>query len=132
MTVSFARLGLAGLAVAAAMAALSQPSAAQDGGKPAAAATPVVAPVIAADAAARVAKGRDLFANYGCSGCHTLADAGASGHVGPSLDGDVDLTEAFVADRVGNGQGQMPAFAGQMSADDIAAVAAYVTHVAAK
>jgi len=31
--------------------------------------------------------GRVLFARYGCSGCHALADAGAKGVVGPALDG---------------------------------------------
>ena len=31
--------------------------------------------------------GRFLFARYGCAACHTLADAGATGVVGPPLDG---------------------------------------------
>jgi len=31
--------------------------------------------------------GRQLFTQYGCSACHALADAGARGTVGPSLDG---------------------------------------------
>lgn len=31
--------------------------------------------------------GRLLFARYGCTGCHVLADAGATGRVGPSLEG---------------------------------------------
>jgi cytochrome c oxidase subunit 2 len=31
--------------------------------------------------------GRLLFGRYGCTGCHVLADAGASGLVGPSLEG---------------------------------------------
>ena len=30
--------------------------------------------------------GRNLFAQNGCSGCHTLAAAGATGKVGPDLD----------------------------------------------
>ncbi len=33
------------------------------------------------------AYGRSLFAKYGCSGCHTLSDAGATGQVGPNLNG---------------------------------------------
>jgi mono/diheme cytochrome c family protein len=31
--------------------------------------------------------GRRLFSQFGCNACHTLADAGAHGTVGPSLDG---------------------------------------------
>ena len=77
-------------------------------------------------------KGRKLFASAGCGGCHTLADAGATGQVGPSFDGDPNLTPGFVVDRVTNGQGQMPAFGDQLSAQDIADVAAYVAKVAAK
>ena len=37
-------------------------------------------------AAADVARGKAIFASAGCAGCHTLADAGATGTVGPSLD----------------------------------------------
>jgi mono/diheme cytochrome c family protein len=97
------------------------PSAAQDKAAPA-----------PADPAARIAQGRDLFANYGCGGCHSLADACAMGRVGPPLDGDANLTEALVGDRVTNGSGPMPSFGGQMSGEEIAAVAAYVVHRAAK
>ena len=32
------------------------------------------------------AAGKDVFASAGCVGCHTLADAGATGNVGPNLD----------------------------------------------
>jgi mono/diheme cytochrome c family protein len=120
MSVRTAKWCLAAAGVAVALAAMSQPSAAQDGTKP------------AGDDAAKMAKGKDLFANYGCGGCHSLADAGATGHVGPSFDGDSNLTESFVVNRVTNGQGAMPAFGDQMSADEIAAVAAYVTHAASK
>lgn len=118
-----ARLGVAALAVAVVVAGMGQPSAAQSS-----------APATASggDAAAKVAKGRDLFANLGCGSCHALADAGASGHVGPSLDGDSNLTQAFVVARVTSGQGGMPAFADQLSADDIAALATYVTQAASK
>jgi len=121
-----ARLGLATLGIGAALAAASQPSVAQDG--PAAGA----APAAAGGDAAKIAKGKDLFNNYGCGGCHSLADAGATGHVGPSLDGDSNLSVDFITSRVTSGQGAMPAFGGQMSNDDIAAVAAYVMHAATK
>ncbi len=108
-----------------ALAASSAPSAAQDGAKPAAAPP-------AAGAADKIAKGREIFANFACGSCHSLADAGAAGHVGPSFDGDPNLSEPFIIDRVTNGQGAMPAFGGQLSPEEIAAVAAYVSHAAAK
>jgi mono/diheme cytochrome c family protein len=99
-------------------AAGGQPSAAQEQAKP------------AGDASLK--KGRDLFDNYACGGCHSLADANATGHVGPALDGNSRLTADFVSDRVTNGQGGMPAFRDQMSADDIAAITAYVMQAKAK
>jgi len=76
--------------------------------------------------------GRTLFENSGCGACHALAAAGATGQVGPPLDGDPNLTAAFVVDRVTNGQGAMPSFGGQLSDEDIAALAAYVVTAAAK
>ena len=114
-----------GIGVAAASIVMALPARSQ---------TAPAAPPSAAggDTAAKIAKGRDLFANYGGGSCHSLSDAGATGHVGPSLDGDTSLTQAFVVDRVTNGQGPMPAFAGQMSPAEIADVATYVTHVATK
>ena len=53
---------------------------------------------------ARIAKGRELFTSWGCTGCHSLADADSHGDVGPHLDGG-NLTEAFIVSRVTNGQG---------------------------
>ncbi len=115
-----------GIALAIALAAASGPSTAQ---------APAAAPAAEAPAAsdpAAIQKGQELFANYGCGSCHSLGDAGATGHVGPSLDGDANLSQAFVVSRVTDGQGVMPAFAGQMSPDEIADLAAYVVKVAAK
>src|SRR3972149_974930 len=40
--------------------------------------------------------GRRLFSQYGCNACHTLADAGAAGVVGPSLDGIGAAAGSFV------------------------------------
>jgi mono/diheme cytochrome c family protein len=107
---------------------MSGPSVAQVGAKPAGAAPPAAV----GDAAAKLEKGRGLFSDYGCANCHSLADAGATGHVGPALDGDSNLTQDFVVDRVTNGQGMMPSFGGQLSADEINTVAAYIMKVAAK
>ena len=120
---SVSRLGLAAAGAAAAFSAMSGVSLAQSG---AAATTPAVVDTV------KLGKGRALFANYGCGGCHSLADAGATGHVGPAFDGDANLTQAFVVDRVTNGQGPMPAFGGQMSPEEIDAVATYLTTVAKK
>ena len=118
MATGFARLGLASFGLVITLAAMSRPSAAQDANKPA--------------AVSNLDRGHELFANYGCGGCHILAAAGAMGDVGPAFDGDSDLTEAFVADRVANGQGAMPAFGGQLSAEEIAVIAAYVVQAAHK
>lgn len=115
-----AKLALATAGTALALAAMNQPSAAQ-----------TAAPAAAPDAA-KLQKGKEVFDNYGCGSCHSLAAAGATGHVGPSFDGDSSLTEDFVINRVTNGQGAMPSFSGQMSTDEMAAVAAYVVHSAAK
>jgi mono/diheme cytochrome c family protein len=76
------------------------------------------------------AAGKEVFlGGSGCGTCHTLADAGTSGTVGPNLDEtqpDFDL----VVDRVTNGQGGMPSFASTLSEEEIANVAAYVSSVA--
>ncbi len=78
-----------------------------------------------------VALGRQVFATAGCAGCHTLADAGATGTVGPDLDA-ARPSSTLVADRVTNGLGVMPSFAGTLSTEQIDAVAAYVSSVAGK
>lgn len=83
----------------------------------------------AAGDAELVAEGKKVFESAGCASCHTLADAGATGSVGPNLD-QAKPDKALVTDRVTNGRGAMPSFEGQLSADEIAAVAAYVSSVA--
>ena len=70
--------------------------------------------------------GKAVFTSAGCVGCHTLADAGATGTVGPNLDAAKPSTELVVT-RVTKGQGAMPPFAGQLTDQQIADVAAYVT-----
>jgi mono/diheme cytochrome c family protein len=66
-----------------------------------------------------------------CGGCHTLADAGTSGNVGPNLD-DAMPPYDLVVDRVTNGQGGMPSFKGTLTPQQIQDVAAYVSSVAGK
>jgi mono/diheme cytochrome c family protein len=75
------------------------------------------------------AAGKQVFASAGCGGCHTLADAGSSGNVGPNLD-DSQPDRALVVDRVTNGQGGMPSFKDQLSEEQIQNVAAYVSGAA--
>ena len=76
--------------------------------------------------------GKAVFTgSAGCTGCHTLADAGSTGTVGPNLD-DAKPSAGLVVDRVTNGQGAMPAFKGQLTEKQIADVAAYVSSVAGK
>jgi cytochrome c oxidase subunit 2 len=43
-------------------------------------------PVPAGGGAAPAPNGKQLFTSNGCNGCHTLADAGATGTTGPDLD----------------------------------------------
>ena len=78
-----------------------------------------------------VAAGKSVFESAGCASCHTLADAGATGAVGPNLD-DAKPDAALVKERVTNGKAPMPAFKGQLTDAQIADVAAYVSSVAGK
>jgi mono/diheme cytochrome c family protein len=71
------------------------------------------------------AAGTDIFASAGCGSCHTLADSGATGTIGPNLDETKPSAEkTFV--QVRDGGGGMPAFADQLSEQQIADVTAYV------
>ena len=67
----------------------------------------------------------------GCTGCHTLADAGSTGQVGPNLDDAMPSFE-LAYDRVTNGQGAMPSFETSLTDQQRADVAAYVSSVAGK
>jgi cytochrome c6 len=78
---------------------------------------------------AAATSGKAIFTTVGCSTCHTLADAGAKGQVGPNLD-DLEPTTAKVVAQVTHGGGGMPAFSGQLSTQQIQTVARYVASVA--
>jgi mono/diheme cytochrome c family protein len=78
-----------------------------------------------------LALGKQTFEKAGCTSCHTLKDAGATGTVGPNLD-DAKPSKALVIDRVTNGKGVMPPFKAQLTKAQIDAVAAYVSAVAGK
>jgi uncharacterized membrane protein len=77
----------------------------------------------------QVERGRSVFAAAGCGSCHTLADADATGAVGPNLDG-ASPTKERVEEMVRGGKGVMPSFASTLDDEEIAAVAAYVSSVA--
>lgn len=77
------------------------------------------------------AAGKGVFASAGCVGCHTLADAGSNGNVGPNLD-EAKPPYDLVVMRVTNGKGVMPSFKGQLSDQQIQDVATYVSSVAGK
>jgi cbb3-type cytochrome c oxidase subunit III len=77
------------------------------------------------------ADGKAIFTSAGCVACHTLKDAGATGQVGPNLD-QAKPDKALVVNRVTVGAPPMPAFKGQLSDDQIQAVADYVSSVAGK
>jgi sulfite dehydrogenase len=67
-----------------------------------------------------------VFATAGCGGCHTLSAAGTNGSVGPNLD-DASPSYDKVVERVTNGQGAMPSFKDDLSAQEINDVAAFVS-----
>ncbi|QVQ26978.1 c-type cytochrome [Achromobacter deleyi] len=77
-----------------------------------------------------VEAGRTLFMQAttpACAVCHTLADAGAAGTIGPSLD-ELKPDANRVAQAVRNGIGVMPAF-DALSDADVQALAKYVSGV---
>ncbi|TGE00080.1 c-type cytochrome [Methylobacterium nonmethylotrophicum] len=79
---------------------------------------------------ARLALGKRVFTELAepqCGICHTLADAGTKGEVGPSLD-TLKPDAARVATAVTNGIGVMPAFEA-LTPEQVAAVAGYVASV---
>ena len=71
------------------------------------------------------AAGEEVFASAGCSSCHTLQEAGASGTVGPNLD-ESSIDEAGAVEQITQGGGGMPPFSGQLSEEQIRDVAAFV------
>jgi mono/diheme cytochrome c family protein len=74
--------------------------------------------------------GKSIFTSN-CGSCHTLADAGTAGTVGPNLD-QARPPKSLVVDRVTNGKGAMPSFKGSLDPAQIQAVADYVSSAAGK
>jgi mono/diheme cytochrome c family protein len=90
-------------------------------------------PGLAAEEAA-LALGREVFterAEPRCALCHTLADTGAAGDVGPNLD-EMAPEAARIRAAVASGVGVMPPYAETLTPEEIDAVAAYVAAAAAK
>ena len=76
--------------------------------------------------------GKDVFLNKAvCSSCHTLADAGSNAQIGPNLN-EIRPDMMRVTTTVTNGIGVMPAYEGQLTADEIEAVSYYVSIAATK
>jgi uncharacterized cupredoxin-like copper-binding protein/mono/diheme cytochrome c family protein len=71
--------------------------------------------------------GLGVFNTAGCSGCHALAAAGSPAGDGPALDGQ-KLSIAAVEQQVVNGGGGMPPFGLQLTAQQIADVATFVSN----
>lgn len=82
------------------------------------------------ETAGSAAEGKEVFA-ANCASCHTLADAGAAGQVGPNLD-EAKPSAATVSATVTNGGNGMPSFSATLSAEQIQAVSKYVSSVAGK
>ena len=71
-------------------------------------------------------KGKQIFIGDGnCATCHTLDDANSNANIGPNLNLiKPDISRVLMA--VTNGIGVMPAYQGQLSDEEINAVATYV------
>lgn len=86
-------------------------------------------PAMAAGDAAQFDAGKALFSQNAvpaCALCHTLADADASGAVGPVLD-DLKPDAQRVAKALRDGIGQMPSYAASLNEAQIQALAHYVS-----
>ena len=72
-------------------------------------------------------QGKIIFVGSGnCATCHTLEDANSYGNIGPNLNEiKPDIMRIIAA--VTNGIGVMPAYEGELSTEEIKAVATYVS-----
>lgn len=72
--------------------------------------------------------GKEVFtakATPPCAVCHTLAAAGATGEVGPSLD-ELKPSKSQILEAVRTGVGVMPRYTGLLTEEQIQAVAEFV------
>lgn len=75
--------------------------------------------------AEQIEQGRALFNDNACNSCHVLADAGASGTIGPAFDGNPNLDKTYSVNVITNGQAAMPSFS-WLDPADIDLLAAYI------
>lgn len=64
-----------------------------------------------------------------CAVCHTLADAGSAGAIGPDLD-ELQPSKEQILKVMNEGMGAMPSFAQTLSDEERDAIATYVSTVA--
>ncbi len=84
--------------------------------------------VAAAGSAVYIAIGASIFAKN-CAGCHSGNGQGGGGGMFPALAGNAHVTAdnpAGILGTIEHGRGLMPAWRGQLSAGDIAAVVTYI------
>ena len=75
-------------------------------------------------------QGKIIFLGDGnCATCHTLEDANSYGNIGPNLN-EIKPDIMRIISAVTNGIGVMPAYEGELSAEEIKAVATYVSQSA--
>ncbi|GHC53783.1 hypothetical protein GCM10010096_27740 [Alcaligenes pakistanensis] len=78
-------------------------------------------------------QGKTLFASsakpIACAVCHTLADAGSAGAIGPDLD-ELQPSKEQILKVMKEGMGAMPSFAQTLSDEERDAIATYVSSVA--
>ena len=75
-------------------------------------------------------QGKIIFMGDGnCATCHTLEDANSYGNIGPNLN-EIKPDIMRIISAVTNGIGVMPAYEGELSAEEIKAVATYVSQSA--
>jgi ubiquinol-cytochrome c reductase cytochrome b subunit len=78
---------------------------------------------------AEAVQGADVFFSKGCQYCHMVR--GAGGQWGPDLtEARHRMESATIADRILVGIGEMPAYRGRLSADELAALLAFLAAVA--
>ena len=71
-------------------------------------------------------QGKKIFLEKGnCAACHTLQDANSYGNIGPNLN-EIKPDIMRIVSAVTNGIGVMPAYEGELSIEEIKAVAPYV------
>ena len=116
-----ATLGVAAMAVpvASALAVAQDPTQAAEGAAQAAQEL----------TAEQVEQSRATFNNFSCGACHVLGDAGATGQIGPALDGNDAMDHEFIVSRITNGAGAMPGFGGQIPEEEIGQLATYILQV---